>query len=161
MNERFSGLDGLRGIAAAVVVVCHALLINGQLAEATRNPDADLSAGATALTYSPLHLVWAGNEAVMVFFILSGFVLALPFDGPRRPTWAEYFPRRLTRLYLPIWGAVAFALALATLVPRENDHASWWVNAHAGPLDVPSLVRLVTTLDRGLLVDGPLWSMRY
>ena len=28
------------------------------------------------MTYTPLHLLWAGGEAVFVFFVLSGYVLA-------------------------------------------------------------------------------------
>ena len=77
---RDRALDGLRGVAALVVLAGHLLvstvtpLANGILSVGTT----DVSAPAWALLYTPLHVFWAGTEAVTVFFVLSGYVLSLP-----------------------------------------------------------------------------------
>ncbi len=76
---RWKGLDGLRGLAAIVVVLHHSLLTSPSLALAYfGGPKAPVGSPSWLLTYTPLHLVWAGPEAVLVFFVLSGFVLTLP-----------------------------------------------------------------------------------
>jgi peptidoglycan/LPS O-acetylase OafA/YrhL len=56
----------------------------------------------TALSYTPLHLVWAGPEAVLVFFVLSGLVLSAATQGRSDFRWSAYYPSRLMRLYLPV-----------------------------------------------------------
>src|SRR5205814_1190229 len=102
---RARGLDGLRGLAALVVVVHHCLLTSPTLARAYLPGHRALGPGAAALTYSPLHLFWAGSEAVIVFFVLSGFVLTLAVSGDRAD-WLRYYPRRMLRLYVPVVGSV-------------------------------------------------------
>ncbi|HEY2766760.1 MAG TPA: acyltransferase [Solirubrobacteraceae bacterium] len=137
-------LDGLRGLAALMVLMHHALLVSApQLA----NPYAGLpqSSGTVTwlLTYTPLHLLWGGPEAVVVFFVLSGFVLTLPVARGGRLRIGSYYPSRFLRLYLPVWGALALAAALHVAVSHEFvPDASWWLNghspalhAHAGLLD--------------------------
>lgn len=60
------------------------------------------------LAFTPVHLVWAGTEAVLVFFVLSGFVLAGPLpQRARRDRWATWYASRLVRLYLPVWASLA------------------------------------------------------
>jgi len=163
---RFHALDGLRGIAALVVVVHHTLLTSPVLALPYLDPHQPLTGAARWLVYSPLHLVWAGGEAVLVFFVLSGFVLTLPFlrPGAGPATCTGYFPKRLARLYLPVLAAVALAAGWALLVPRDAyAGASWWLNAH----DVPLTARAAAD-DAGLILrhgpgmlNGPLWSLRW
>ena len=114
------------------------------------------------LTYTPLHLVWGGTEAVFLFFVLSGFVLTLPFLGPRAPRWRDYYPRRLARLYVPVWGAMVVALLLGALFPRvARPEQSWWIQAH----DFDNGWRLVAhdvVLLRGTSwLDSPLWSLQW
>lgn len=70
------------------------------------------------LTHTPLYLAWAGPQAVFLFFLLSGFVLALPATD-RAVRWRAYYPQRLIPLYLPVCGSLVFAGAFAALVPRE------------------------------------------
>ncbi|WP_268895176.1 acyltransferase [Goekera deserti] len=160
-GARLTSLDGLRGVAALVVVVHSTALALPSLAGQQLSPDR--SSPAWWLTYTPLHLLWAGGEAVLVFFVLSGLVLALPhMRGSRPGTWAPYYRKRLVRLYVPVVVAVALTGLIVTLVPRVVDPAaSWWTNAHAGPATLSVLVH-----DAGLLwgtgwLNSPLWSLRY
>lgn len=157
---RLKALDGLRGLAAVVVVVHHSALISPALAAAYRGgPGA--RGWAAVLSYSPLHLPWAGAEAVVLFFVLSGLVLTLPFLG-RRPDWTAYYPRRALRLYLPVWAAVAVAAVWWLLVPREADAGfSWWVNWHDRPLDLATVLDQLSLLGENRSLDSVLWSLKW
>jgi peptidoglycan/LPS O-acetylase OafA/YrhL len=163
-SRHIRSLDGLRGIAAAVVLLHHSLLLFPSLADAYEKPW-NVRTGTTAwwLTLTPLHVSWAGIEAVRVFFILSGFVLVLPFlEGRRRP-WGRWYPQRLTRLYLPTWGAILFAWVMFFVVPRTTrPGASSWLNSH--DISVTGWV----VLGPLILVFGkvgslltPLWSLQW
>lgn len=165
---RYAGLDGLRGIAALVVVVHHVLLVEPALAQAHRAAPGSLPRWAEIAAYTPLHLVWAGAEAVLVFFVLSGFVLSLgalsDLERTGAGSWFGYYPRRLVRLYLPVVGAVAVALPQAHwLRPDEaQDGASWVYNAHVGSGTLASAGRDVTLAHaHATYLDGPLWSLHW
>ncbi len=159
---RLTELDGLRGLAALVVVVHHALLTWPVLA--AQYFGVNRASGSWWLTYTPLHLAWAGTEAVMVFFVLSGLVLALPYlraaPGPAR--WRGYYGQRLVRLYLPVLAALAVAAALVVAFPRVPGPAtSWWFAAHAVPVTAGTLIRDALLLGGVSWIDAPLWSLRY
>lgn len=157
---RLTSLDGLRGLAALIVVIFHILIVMPPLADVLRrrHPEADWVA---VLAYSPLRLFWAGQEAVTIFFVLSGFVLTLPFLS-RRFDWLAYYPRRMIRLYIPVWAAVVLALVWYSAVPRRSSPGlSWWMNAHDTHL---SWIRLAadTTLVFGTgWLNSPLWSLKW
>ena len=122
---RIRSLDGLRGLASLVVAVHHALLCLAPLSLVYFDPlKVEKGTKAWWLGFTPLHAAWAGGEAVYLFFVLSGFVLARPFLGGRSSTWRTYFVKRIPRLYLPVWVAVGFALVSAaltwTMVPSSE-----------------------------------------
>lgn len=98
-NSRLKQLDGLRGLAALAVFVCHSteMMVN--------NPN-------TLRVWPPLRSLWDGQAAVVLFFVLSGFVLTLPYVGPspKRVDTAPFIVRRLTRLYPAYWTAILLAL---------------------------------------------------
>ena len=82
-GSRVEQLDSLRGLAAMSVVVSHHLLVFPAVFEAfkskTPGPDEAL------LLLPPVYIFWAGHCAVVLFFVLSGYVLSLPvFDGRQR-----------------------------------------------------------------------------
>jgi peptidoglycan/LPS O-acetylase OafA/YrhL len=110
---------------------------------------------------TPLRLLFAGHEAVLVFFVLSGFVLTLPFltRPPTGRSVLAYYPRRIIRLYGPVWGAVLFALALALLVPR-NGIGSSWLQTHQPPTSGDVVRDLVLIFGTSNL-DSPLWSLTW
>lgn len=151
-GDRLASLDGLRGLAAVVVVVHHSLLAIPAIAAGSSSTD--------WLAHTPLHLLWAGSEAVYVFFVLSGLVLTLPVL--RAPIlWRRYFPSRLVRLYLPVLASVAFAAILVVLVPRGHaDGRSSWIDAHDGAVSVGSLLRNASLAAPDWL-NSPLWSLRW
>src|ERR1039458_10316795 len=98
--QRIRSLDGLRGLAALVVLVHHALLASdSKLAILYSSPSHAQMPVEGSLNwlvfYTPLHLFWAGPEFVAVFFVLSGLVLALPVIGKRKLRLAPYYPSRL------------------------------------------------------------------
>ncbi len=111
-----------------------------------------------ALAYSPLHLLWGGAEAVVVFFVLSGFVLARQVRS-RSFDWFAYFPSRLLRLYLPVIAAVAFAYAIM-LLPHDGAPDSPWLDRDAG-YPFGAILQDVTLLGGVSGVVSPLWTLRW
>src|SRR3954471_5352627 len=113
------------------------------------------------LTYTPLHLWWAGREAVIVFFVLSGYVLARSAYG-RTFTWFAYYPSRLIRLYLPVVAAVLFAAATIALVERHDVGGSWWLNTQISGVSAQPIIRQATLLTAS---QDPLlavvWSLKW
>jgi peptidoglycan/LPS O-acetylase OafA/YrhL len=148
-------------VAALVVVIHHGLLTFPTLAEVQATGSAaGRSLGTWLFTHTPLHLVWAGEEAVLVFFVLSGLVLALPATR-RAIDWRTYYPRRVVRLYLPVWGSLVLAVVLVALVPRGvSPQRSPWLNAHVG-IPVSEVWHDAFLLDSAGYLNSPLWSLRW
>jgi len=85
--SRITYLDGLRGLAALQVVLMHCVL-----------------AFAPATSGGPFGLLWNGDFAVFIFFLMSGFVLTFSFE--REPNaLAVSTLRRSVRLGLPLAAA--------------------------------------------------------
>lgn len=163
-HTRVTQLDGLRGIAALVVVACHLLSVVPGIGDVVFDDrSAPLDAAGHWAVFSPLHVLWNGTPAVHVFFVLSGFVLILPFTrAGTAMRWVPYYAKRLLRLYLPAWAALALAVALIVMIPRtESPLQSSWADMYV--VD-PSVARVVKD---GLLMLGastintPLWTLRY
>jgi peptidoglycan/LPS O-acetylase OafA/YrhL len=133
VTGRLRELDGLRGIAAAVVVVTHA---------------AYFAHAPGWLFATPVGLALSGFEAVIVFFVLSGFVLALPYAAGRPPEYRTFLVRRFLRL----GPAAAVAIVVAALLRGVGVQ----------------IAALLAVLSTGLFVTGghvltalstPLWSL--
>jgi peptidoglycan/LPS O-acetylase OafA/YrhL len=161
---RLRSLDGLRGLAAVVVAVHHALLCLAPLSLVYLAPN-EVARGSRTwwVAFTPLHAVWAGGEAVYLFFVLSGLVLARSWiDGPSG-TWYAYYLKRLPRLYLPAAASVGVALATMWAVERTSvGDISGWLGSHHAGVTGPQV------LDDLSLVRGPpgwtnsaLWSLRW
>ena len=108
-------LDGLRGLAALVVVASHCW------AECYPNAMARRPVGLTARLAVGLGF---GHWAVVVFLVLSGYCLALPLvggDGRLRGGVADFYRRRARRILPPYFAALALSLGLIyTLIGTRN-----------------------------------------
>lgn len=157
-SARISGLDGLRGIAAFVVLVHHTLLLSQPFIAPYRDPRAGGDGLTWWLTYTPLHLLWDGTVAVFVFFALSGFVLALP-ARKGNTNWKAYYPARMVRLYLPVWAAVA--LSFVWVVVPASNRGSDWVQGHATQTLGGVLRDLILLIEAPGATNSALWSLRW
>ena len=101
-GQRNGALDGLRGLAAFSVFLSHA---QGMI---------PATALMETLRSSPARILWDGAAAVSLFFVLSGFVLALPFIGPiaKRLDVADFLVRRVFRIYPAYLVAIGLSLLL-------------------------------------------------
>lgn len=160
-STREGSLDGLRGVAALVVVLNHVMVTAATFANvANRSGRADAMSFEWWLSYTPLHVFWGGTEAVFIFFILSGYVLTGPTEKAAF-TWRVYYPKRLIRLYIPVWASLVVAGLSALLVVRHEVHGgSWWVNDH-GPLDVGRAAVSGLLLGPIDFLNNPLWSLAW
>lgn len=156
---RYPALDGLRGVAALVVLVFHVLLVSPIFDGL--EPGVRPEEPSWWITHTPLSLLWAGSEAVIVFFVLSGFVLALP-ARERRISWRAYYPQRMVRLYVPVWASLVLAVAWTLVVPRrDHPELSEWYAAHVPVQDISETARDAVLLVGTGWINSPLWSLRW
>lgn len=163
-------LEGLRGIAAAIVVLYHLVL-----AFTPRGVGAvPHGHGAWDLVIQFTLGLLNGGAAVAVFFVLSGFILSLPFAQDRRlsrilvallkrwprlavlTTLACLFAWALIRLSGHDYRDAAGVITSGWLASHGNSplghHLTWWDAISEG---------LVSVFTRGdVRFDSPLWTMR-
>lgn len=162
ISRRDHALDGLRGLAAVVVVVHHSVITSQLFADAYFGGRQAVDGSVFWFVYSPLHVVWAGGEAVFVFFILSGLVLTLPVLRRRSEfDWVAYYPSRLIRLYLPVWASVIFAFGVIALFPRDPNAGSDWMVDHAHVVTLETVLRDSTLLNGSSGINTALWSLKW
>jgi peptidoglycan/LPS O-acetylase OafA/YrhL len=136
-------LDGLRGLAAVAVVVLHAWMYT----ERHRPDRSELAA----------RVIGEFRLAVVCFFVLSGFLLALPWVAARAgerepPRLGRFALRRLARIGPAYWVAVAGSVA----VLHESGHS------RAVPFsDLPKFALFVQNVFHSTRnqLDPPMWSM--
>lgn len=121
MVIRFRSLDALRGIAAVFVVLHHWIF---SFWDNFPRPELhSISDVAIDLAY---HAVTQGPSAVLIFFVLSGFVLTLSLSEGE-PYWL-FITKRIIRIYPPYLAAAVLALILIATVPLSPVRVSHWFN---------------------------------
>ncbi len=111
-TRRLSGIEGLRGIAAASVVVFHVW---------------------TNSAAASFHFGWLGHirlsqsrPGVQLFFALSGFLLYLPFAAAAlrsqaRPSFVAYLRNRALRIFPAYW-CILLLTALVLRSAKVYEH---------------------------------------
>ncbi len=163
---RITTLDSLRGLAALTVLFAHCYEVYPEQLRFDVHP-AEVSAWAQPwawFRYTPLHLLTDGQPAVMFFFVLSGFVLTLPFLRGTQPSYPRYLAKRFCRLYPPFAAATFLSAALYILIApapiaalgHEFNTESWTENVTDG-----QVLRhlLMTGMAQDETLDIPMWSL--
>lgn len=103
-------LEGLRGFAAFMVVIQHYI---GGWYTSDEIISKEVPSIMRILMKSPLSLLWNGNLAVCIFFVLSGYVLSYKFFKTNdKQVVISGIIRRYWRLALPAVASIILALIL-------------------------------------------------
>ena len=149
-KPRYEILDGLRGVAAMLVVAYHLF--------------------ETYYSGKPDQPINHGYLAVDFFFVLSGFVIGYAYDDRwnKMSTWA-FFKRRLIRLHPMVifgtlFGALMFYFGSCSTFPLINE-TPWWLVLLV-MFWCFTIIPLPDTMDiRGWEetnpLNGPAWSLQW
>jgi peptidoglycan/LPS O-acetylase OafA/YrhL len=113
-QQRTRWLDGLRGVAVALVMLNHAPLVLSNL---------QLAPTGFVLDARTLSLLdYLGRIGVQIFFCITGYLFADKLLPARDVDWLRFFVRRLQRLVPAYAVAVLTAIAVAALFSRVDRH---------------------------------------
>jgi len=162
-SERFVELDGLRGICAVIVLFWHLLLTfpgAWSVLENGRVPDGWSDPMAWILG-TPLSVTVFGSAAVLVFFVLSGFVLTLSFEKVDRLRYAPFIIKRVVRIWAPFAVAILISVGGAALLRTTVVPASDWLRdwSWTEPLSVRVLVHHLGMTGGAISYNNPMWSL--
>lgn len=143
---KIKALDGLRGLASIFVFLTH-----------MRN--------ITSLPiYAPYKFFDAGHEAVILFFVLSGYVLTYSNEN-FKISYKRYVCRRIFRIYPAYYLSIALVIMLFLIIdPHKINLYTEWFNCQ-----FPSINLSITVLIKSLLlilaedhkINGAAWSLTY
>lgn len=167
---RINSLDSIRGMAAVVVVIHHCFLTQPAYSNYFFSHWHSQSRGLAEFLFfsTPIRLVWDGYESVTLFYVLSGFVLAIPWLSDRPPVYYAYCIGRVCRIYLPYMVIILLAAAVETALSAYSfvDGLSDWVNRMTwtnpvtgrGLLDQALMIGHYNTIDG--VTHSLIWEMR-
>lgn len=166
--RRIASLDGLRGVAAFIVIISHLVVgffpalyfgAEGHACKAVQD----------AIAKSPLFVLYSGTFAVYVFFVLSGLVISASAARSRCPL-PLLIAIRYARLTIPILVSVCLAFAMVQLLPGAAQRAAhlvghWWLDFMYQPMNLPFSFAVkeaaYTVYLTGLsYYNNVLWTMR-
>ena len=135
-------LDALRGAAALLVFLNHtrALYFAPVLRSSGPVQNAITQTQTAAITHAPAGQIKVASEAVILFFVLSGYLVGgsvLRLVRTERWSWAGYLSRRLTRLYAVLVPAIVLGLCF--------DHLGLHLFGAASIYGAPAGLDLVPT----------------
>jgi peptidoglycan/LPS O-acetylase OafA/YrhL len=147
-NHHLKAIDSLRGLAALSVFLFH---MNSLVM-----PE--------ALMYRPWFFFSAGHEAVILFFVISGFILTYS-QQLLNLNYKQYFIRRVFRIYPAYYLAMLLGVILFLfLKPTPLNQYMPWFNANFSTIELTNK----TFFDTFTLVtnefnhiDGVVWSLVY
>lgn len=117
LSMRLPELDSLRALGALSVMFSHHLIIYPIFLHDTHAQGLNL---INFLKYTPMHFFFNGY-ALMLFFVMSGFVLMLPFAHGKGDTYAGFAIKRVFRIYPAYIAAIAAAVVCSVMLqPLQN-----------------------------------------
>ncbi|WP_187371326.1 acyltransferase family protein [Methylobacterium oryzihabitans] len=150
-SERIVALDSLRGVASLLVLASHIILMQNLDG---RSGDIIQHAG---------HLM--GKVSVLVFFVLSGFVLMRTFITGKTNQYIPYAIKRVIRIWPPFAVSILISCLLYVLVsPTNIPELSTWFNWNwRFPPSFDSIARhlLMTDITDWQTYNVVMWSLVY
>ena len=124
-DYRSNALDGLRGIAATSVIFYHAILLHGVLVDTVLVAPIQSLGSPSDIAIKIALTLFNGHSAVLLFFVLSGFVLRMSLEratGPAHVVVTNFVLRRVLRLYPALMFCMACFLGIAAVCATVGWH---------------------------------------
>jgi peptidoglycan/LPS O-acetylase OafA/YrhL len=150
-HEFIGRVESVRGIAALTVGIYHSLKVLA-------------SNGLEYYTGRALLILFNGNAAIAIFFVLSGFVLGLSLDKARDGFLSnsiKFIIRRIFRIY-PAHVVALFLIAIYLIFLHDFSNyqsiSSWFNNHYKEPLSIWTVVKNVLFVSASM---NPIsWTMK-
>jgi peptidoglycan/LPS O-acetylase OafA/YrhL len=156
-QNKFASVDAARGLAAGMVLIHHVtIFFPGACATLV---------GRDTIAAQALHFISDLNtEAVMLFFVISGFCIrssSQKTNFGHSADFLHYGRRRFARIVPLYWFALAFTGAVGAVLALTADHAFSLENllGNLSFLQSSDSARGTWFVPYGL--NGPLWSISY
>lgn len=167
---RKSYLDGLRGVAATIVLFAHSMIAFLPSVVTFSEGEGHHYWLERGLGLSPLGWIWNGEFAVCIFFVLSGYVLS-DFCSRTRISFPAQVVRRYFRLALPMLITSFFAYflmkigayknyAAATEVTRSGWLSMWYRGFDASFFDMVYEAVYGAFIKGSAAYNSNLWTMK-
>ncbi len=145
LGRRIIELDSLRGLAAFIVIWHHFRLA--------------FAVGEPTWWLRPF---FAGHAAVTLFFVLSGYVLAIPYWRGKQSPYPVYLVRRFFRIYVPYAVAVFVAAAIARhFLNPDLPLTAWFRGNWNVPVTAKLIAKQLIVMPAGPQLNSAFWSLRY
>jgi peptidoglycan/LPS O-acetylase OafA/YrhL len=116
------------------------------------------------LAKTPANLVLGGATLVLVFFVMSGAVLALTFTEVDKKRFVPYALKRFCRIYVPYAFTVILSLIVMNMVrPAPVETLSVWFNTFSWSQAITPLtfVNYVLMTNHDTTLDPVVWSLAH
>lgn len=155
-NLRIHKLDSIRGIAAFAVLIGHCVGSYDW-----KRPLPDGVASLEEIVIALVSVLWDGSSAVVVFFILSGYVLSLNYYSNRQPPYTEFLIKRTCRIYLPFVVVVLLAAAVVSQIPHvaPADTTKEFMKFWDSPIHFNAIIHNLAMTGAYNVIDPPVWSL--
>lgn len=169
-------LDGLRGLSALYVVIGHARWLLWEGYQGYKSHPDQYSIFNKIILYS-LTVFRFGHEAVLMFFVLSGFLIHFGYAGKINRSitsfdWSSYMVRRVKRIFPPLLASLFLTFILdrtgqymgLSIYNQQTQNAQINQNISIN-LDGLTLLGNTAFLQTVYVPvwgsNGPLWSLMY
>ncbi|MGG0303931.1 acyltransferase [Bacillus albus] len=125
--NRYEELDSIRGISSLIVMIGHHLMIFSVFQNYSYEDNKPFV--MYLLKETPARLIFSsGNESVIIFFVLSGFVLYRSIQN-NYDSYGSFLLKRICRIYIPYIVAILIAILCQTTMSEYGiSHLSEWFN---------------------------------
>lgn len=143
-TNRLVKLEAVRGFAAVYVILHHMFSM-------------ELYVGEKDISF----LFQFGQEAVILFFILSGFVIQCAYSCSEDKSFRTFFLKRLLRIYFPLIIIFIAHYVVLTISKGGLQPVNWWT--FLGNIFMLQDISVLkpNVICEPFLGNSPLWSLSY
>ncbi|PEO40958.1 acyltransferase family protein [Bacillus wiedmannii] len=125
--DRYEELDSIRGISSLIVMIGHHLMVFSVFQNYSYEDNKPFV--IYLLKETPARLIFSsGNESVIIFFVLSGFVLYRSIQK-NYDSYGSFLLKRISRIYIPYIVAIIIAILCQTTMSKYGiSNLSEWFN---------------------------------